>query len=174
MSDQECVLSGPLETLRNVEYPCKGLCHAMCYYHLIEQPWQNEIAGTCHNLAQTNALEVTKDWIKSWFCNIVNEHQFAHSYDEFEKYMAENRSIFIKSYDSVINVWNNMKVKRCRRAKCCKGRLMGFDHETSSFSQYGNVSLKRYGQTRLDSVHLDEAAYHAREHSEQLEMKREM
>ena len=111
MSDQECVLSGPLETLRNVEYPCKGLCHAMCYYHLIEQPWQNEIAGTCHNLAQTNALEVTKDWIKSWFCNIVNEHQFAHSYDEFEEHMAENRSIFTTMTIQQLETYQPLTIK---------------------------------------------------------------
>ena len=174
MSDQERSLYEPLENLSQVESPCKGLHHSLCECHLFEQPWDNKMFGNAFDLAQNHALSNAKAWMQSWFFVIVHEFQFVHSYTQFESHMESNREMFKNCYANVMDLWRNIKVKRHRWAKCYKSHIMCFDQHTSSLSEAGDSSFKRFGATKTCAMKIDESVNHEYEHSQALECNREM
>ena len=60
MSNQERALYKPLENLSQVESSCKGLCHSLYEYYLLEQPLDNKIFENVFDLAENYALSNVK------------------------------------------------------------------------------------------------------------------
>jgi hypothetical protein len=176
-TDGEDALFAPLCTQTNLPGPWRNSTHRRCTYHLFTQQWAKKVAGYVTGEQATKSVQTIREWVQSLIETVQQYHDFQDSVQKLRQYMDRAKDLLsIHLFRTLHNLIFQSMIPICDKwARCCRVGKLDLNQKTTSHTERCNRGIKETGGrlNALSGMSLDSSAVVMREHSSQLNLKRQ-